>query len=571
MRRGLAAIGCALAMAFANAATPEQEAEAAGRVGDAAALARIIAQGKPDIVDWFGRGMQFSQMDLPADVEALVIASFDDARVGARLRAMPSRYRTRKLFDLHYARVEKAFLRSEPSIAEILNTDQDGIEEDLLRLGAKLPPGERGISDYVYHVARRHHPAAVPILLAALDESFSDPRRRGFNDELESLLAYPSIDIWKKTALELDRLRAQDRLAPEQHKSVRARVDALIADPAKLEQAKNLDGWERYMRRVRAIPVNLGRLEALKSSDPAAYVREQERFLASKEAIGREIESAFIRRNLGHEAFQLGLFARFRARDPAGAIRSFMKAAELGNDFAQVAIADTYQFDLDDRRAAVSAYRKALGQAKMPRRANPDPVYDAPGSRVNAWWRAWFEQEISFLETGKSFRGTIGEAQIGGFFEVMLNKAPAVTAVFAPEFRQPNSRGVRTHLGQRLGGTWSAARDQLMNIGRPTLKMRLDALPSSRIALMMAIRHASALPDPDAIVAYFARNDPSGYWSTYVFGTVAYLDGLGPKREEEAARNESAELLPGMAADDEPRPLSLAAQTFMKSRNLRSK
>jgi len=85
------------------------------------------------------------------------------------------------------------------------------------------------------------------------------------------------------------------------------------------------------------------------------------------------------------------------------------------------------------------------------------------------------------------------------------------------------------------------------------------------------VRHASGLADPEAILAFFARNDPGGYWSTCVFGTVAYLDGLGERRREEAVQNESAGLLPGMTADEDPRPLSVAAARYMKQRNLRPK
>jgi hypothetical protein len=197
-------------------------------------------------------------------------------------------------------------------------------------------------------------------------------------------------------------------------------------------------------------------------------------------------------------------------------------------------------------------------------------LFDKPDSRANTWWQSWFTREIDYLRTGRRFRGVITEVEIGGFFEVMLDKSPAVTTFFAPEIFVSNTRGMRdARTGRAIGGTWNSARGELMNMKRETLPARLDAFPSSHIALMALMRHASGLTDPDAILAFFARNDPAGYWSNCVFGTVVYIDGLGARRDEEAVQNESTALLPGLAADENPRPLSVAAARYMKQLNLR--
>ena len=583
MRRAIAALVCALALPCAGAPLTNAEkellargisqkaAEDYGRAGDAAGLERIVALGDPALVSWFGRGMQLAQMQMPPEVEAIVVARFNDPRMGEALRAMPVKYRSRALFDLHYARVAKAYQLGEPSIGQILNTEQAGIEEDLLKLGSKLPKGRNGIDGFTSYLARHRYPGALPILFAALEASFADPRETGWNEVLEGLLAYPSLEIWQRTSLEIERLRAADRLTPAQHQAARAKLDPLLKDPAaKLEWMRVRDAGEAYQRRVSALSVNTGRIDSLKATDPAAYVREQSRYLLRKEEIAREIDAARLLLNVGHERLYLAMFARFRARDAAGAAKLFAEAAAVGNDLAQVALADTYQFDLKNRPAAVEAYRTALAEARNPTRRDRWSLYEAPGTPVNAWWQAWLAGEIAYLRDGLAFRGMIGEAEVAGFFEVMLNKSVHVTGVFAPEFRIPNSRGATDARGRPVGGTWSAARGNLRESRNATLAARLDALPPSRLALMMAIRHASALPDADAIIDYFANNDPSGYWSACVFGTVFRLDHMGNGWQDEAVRNESAELLPGMTAEETPRALSVAAQRFMESHGLRA-
>ena len=544
-----------------------------GYVADAAALRELVKLGDPVLVQSFGSGMQRAQIELSPEIEAIVIANFDDKRVGAALRAMPPRYHTRKLFDLHYARVSRAYDVAEPSIGQIVNTGQRGVDEDLLKLAPKLPKSARGMDGFTYFAARRHHPAALPALFEALPSSFPNPKDMTWNEVFGSLIDYPSEDVWRRVAAKLAEMHTYGRIGDDQYRFCRQRLDALLKDPAgKLEEMRQRDAWAEYRRRVAEVDFTRGRREMLKTSDPAAYVREEERMVTTQDGIAREMGASNVTRNSGHSYFNLAMFARFRARDPAAAVRLYAAASERGIEMAQVALADTYQFELSDPKAAIAAFEKALRQARNPARSDPFSLYEKPGSRMNTWWQAWFSHEIEFLRTRRPWRGAITEAEIGGFFEVMLEKAPAVTTVFAPEIFVSNTRGARdARTGRPFGGTWTAAQNELMNMKRETLPARLDGFPSSHIALMALMRHASGLADPDAILAFFARNDPAGYWSTCVFGTIVYLDSLGERRRDEAVRNESSQVLPGMAADEDPRPLSVAAARYMKKLNLRPK
>ena len=573
MRRWLAAlVSCLVISSWAESPAVEN-AVTAGRRADAAALQKIVESGDRSLVSWFGRGMQLADIDWSPEIEAIVIARFADPKVGDALRAMPGRYHTRQLYDLHRARVVAAYDRSEPSIGQLVNTDLQGIEEDLLVLGRKLPRNPGRLDGYTEFVALRRHPAAIPLLFETMESLSEDPRVSDANPAVVALLWYPSIEIWQRAAAKFEAMNTAGRLTTAQYRNTKFWLDRQLHDPQTWLTAQHRAvANQEYLRRTRALDFSKGRRAEMKLADPAAYVREEEPILDAKNSIAREIGDPIVARSPAQEYFHLGLHARFRAADPSAALRLFARAAERGVEIADFATADTYQFDLNDRARAIAFYQRALAASRKPPSAdNAFPLYEKAGSRVNAWWQAWLAQEISYLRTGRAFSGTIGQAEIGGFFEVMLEKSVYVTGVFAPEFRVPNTRHIMTARGERVGGTWSAARDQVIGMKRETLQSRLDALPSSRLALMMALRHVSALPDADAIVAYFARNDPSGYWSTCVFGTVAYLDSLGERRRDEAVRNESAELLPGMTVDEVPRPLSVAAARYMKARNLRAK
>ena len=579
----IAALLCALlplAPLFAQAQPPpsaltRQEAARGGRVGDASVLERAIEAGDAALVAEFGYAMGSARIEvLPAAVEKLVVRHFNHPMVGERLRGMQLRYRTRELFDLFRARCEKAFKLNEPCFERLPQTDQGGIEESLLGLSGKLPT-PYGAGGYLAYVARRGHPAAIGPVLAALESSFGDPNLRpGQNNwTLELLLAYPDPELWKRVAAELDRLHSGGRVSAEHHAAARRRVDAHIAKGA--EAAREVR-WRRaaetYFRRIYEFEVNNGAMAELRVRDPARHAAEMERWLTFKESLARELGEDALARTLAWETRDVGLVMRFRVRDPARSLPYFEKAARLGDELARIALADAYQLGLNDRAAAIRAYRSALAEARQPRLPPAQSIYDAPGSLVNTWWQAWFRNEIAYLETGKPFRGTVGEPEVGGFFLAMLEKATGVTGVFAPEFFQPNSRNMRSGTGgMGPSNSWQAMKYEVERMDRPTLGARLEALPASHLALMMALRHASALADPEALLRFVERHDPGGYWGVCLFGTVAYLDGLGPQGREEALRNESAELLPGMAAPENPTGLSQAATLFMARRGFAAK
>jgi hypothetical protein len=63
------------------------------------------------------------------------------------------------------------------------------------------------------------------------------------------------------------------------------------------------------------------------------------------------------------------------------------------------------------------------------------------------------------------------------------------------------------------------------------------------------------------------RNDPGGYWTTIILGTIAYHEAHG---RDGALEDGVADAMTGMAAPGSPNALALAARQYLQSRGLRA-
>ncbi len=86
------------------------------------------------------------------------------------------------------------------------------------------------------------------------------------------------------------------------------------------------------------------------------------------------------------------------------------------------------------------------------------------------------------------------------------------------------------------------------------------------MSLLISIGEVSALDDPAAILSRLARDDPSGFWTAIIMGTVDYHESHD---RDDALDDGVAVLLPGMAAPTKPKPLAVAAKRYMQSQGLR--
>ena len=585
--------GCVCIASLAWAAAPLTEAEKQllmqgisasaatdfGKAADAAGLERIVGLGDPALVQSFGYGMQVARIEqLPPAIEAIVVKHFDDAKVGAALRVMGPRYQTRALFELHYARIQTAFRSDEPSFEQILRTDQPGIEEPLLKIAAKFPTRPDQPNPVVLFAARRKHPDAVPLMLAELEGAYRDPNaaRMNYNTVLDLLVGYPSPDVWRKAGAQIDRLRAEGRLTEAAHAAAHRRLDPLLADPdaeiARVKRREVADAWQKKRESIMSMATQI---PSLKDSAPRRYVEEYTAYIERLEAVGKEFPGEDVDYEIAAQYTNLGVFARFQLRDPVLAARLLEKAAKGRSLVGQVVLADTYQLELRDKAKALRAYELALATASEPKGAWMITPYARPGDAMNEFWKAWLAAEIAFLRTGKPFNARVPEPVIGGFWEAIGVWARVATLTF-PEWPGPymqpgfgSARGYGGVQGFGIAQPIAPPAQPTDRLDTKGLATRLAGVPASRFALLVTLRYISMLPDAGAILAELARNDPSGYWTTIVLGTVAFHEAHGDAGRDAARSNGVADALPGMAAPGRPNALASAARRHLQARELR--
>ena len=349
-----------------------------GHAASAEGLAKIIRLGDPALVRAFGHGLQQGQVSvLPPAVEALVIANFDHPTLGALLKGFQSRYQTRRLFDLHYARIATAYKTDDPSFSAIFNTDLAGIEEPLLRLAPKFPSGPRTPNAALMFLGQRKYPGAVPLLIAALEESYrpvapNDPRL--YSTVLQTLLAYPSVEVWRQTRAEIETLYRSGKIPAATHAAAARDLDSRLNDPPRaLATIRWQEGKAAYTRKRDALGPTPPQIRTVRESDPRRYAREYRRYLEQLEQLAAEYPDQAELTPLATEYFGLGLFVRFTLKHPAEAVEVYSRAARYGHPLGHIAVADTYQFDLRDNGKAADSYQRALDE--LPDPASPGFVY----------------------------------------------------------------------------------------------------------------------------------------------------------------------------------------------------
>jgi len=182
-----------------------------------------------------------------------------------------------------------------------------------------------------------------------------------------------------------------------------------------------------------------------------------------------------------------GNVARFRGHDPRRALELYAGAERAGQPFAIFLQGDTWQFDLRDKSRAVAEYRRNLDKLA----AVADTQRGGGDERAFVEWaKRWLRHQIAFLESGRTFSGTIGREDIAGV-------------------------GLLIYLGS--GDVFD---DGIPRIEPPDVARELAALPSSGWVLMRTSGLLGQVPDARSVLEYLARNDPAGYASACFFGLV---------------------------------------------------
>jgi hypothetical protein len=500
---------------------------------------------------------------LPPDVEAIVITNFDHPGFGAALRAFPSKYHTRALFDLHYARIKSARDPKEPSFEQILNTDLTGIEETLIGVIDAFPGPPKGPNILLTWLARRKYPGAVPRLLESLRTSYPSARTQSAHRmpaALFFLLEYPSVEVWRSARDALTALFERGVIAKEDYDADAKMLDNRLANPqAALAEIRQRTRFAQYQNAEALLRPTLNQIERFRNSDPSRHATEYGAYLEKFEPIVADYADVLDDYSwLALRYFELATRLRFFLQRPEEAVKAYERAGMHGHVLGLVAAGDTWQFDLGNKRNAIRSYERALQAPlatfvpKVPNRYRPD------AGRMLAWLKAWLPNEIRFLESGQRRYDGPSDDALTGLFDLLLYYGGRIQ--FAPGLpelvfrRLPN--GPEPSMPVRRVDPRFLTEAALAKVRPDDLARQLDALPASRLTLLGTIEHASVLNDPKRILAYFMRHDPSGYWSAALFASI--------RRQPESA----TQAMPGLVAPTsaEPRAINVAAERFVRER-----
>ena len=288
--------------------------------------------------------------------------------------------------------------------------------------------------------------------------------------------AWKRLDAWARTT-DTGRAASAD---------LRSRIAEAASDPkaATAAQAKRARS-EAYWHATRDKGVEEDIVRAARGADPATFVTLQRARIERKVAASRTFadlpEAADAIRDLPKQYAELAGYARWVARDPAGAVALYESAsaaggkefAKFGFDPFELAVADTLRFDLNDPAGAAARLRKM-------RESN------GPGTPLEAGMRAWIDDEIGFLEGRRDRSG-----------------ADEMCGVATLWFRADGLPGVRDEAVDRLRSPAEAKDPEQM-------ARALESLSPSIFHLYASFKWWPALGTPERIIRFGKVHDPSG-------------------------------------------------------------
>ena len=324
-------------------------------------------------------------------------------------------------------------------------------------------------------IAQRKDKRGVPDLMRAMSRT---PRAE---QAIDALLALGGPEDWRAAQAELG--RAAGRLPAERIASLQKRFDAPLADAAKFSAQRDAREQSDAFGREKS------RIAALSTAQPARYVSELRALLKRREGeiinLGNAPQSVGARQDLVREYLNLAAVLRFELRQPDEAIATLGQARRLlasgALDVASFAIADIQRFDKRDMPKALAAYRQVLASLNAP------AARSSSEARMLAAFGTSLEKEITFVERGQRFSGTIGRADIAAL-QIWLLVAAHHTAGDAR--LQPGA---------------------------------LSQLPPSQLQLARTYPAVLELP-PQEMLAFFAKHDPAGYISAALLSAALAKD-----------------------------------------------
>jgi hypothetical protein len=286
----------------------------------------------------------------------------------------------------------------------------------------------------------------------------------------------------------------------------------------------------------------------LRDSDPDRYVAGMRTYLGGLEELAREYEkqpgAIGARGDIASDYLELGHFVRFTRKRPKEALELYAAAQRNGDRLGDFAVADTVQFDLREPKRALEEYRKLSGAV-----ASARPARNPKEANMNRWAQSWLAAQVQYLESGKTFSGTVEPGDVESAAIVLYSRGGA----------QPDTFNLAA-LRSTLTPTGPDGKRTVVN-HREVARV-LEGLPVSSFVLMQTLDLLAAMPDSRSILAFLARHDPAGFASASYFGMVDLA------AREGQPGSPAVELFALADRGAKPNPVLEAKSQFMRERRI---
>lgn len=263
------------------------------------------------------------------------------------------------------------------------------------------------------------------------------------------------------------------------------------------------------------IQSELRKINSLRETSPARYVEASvaaaERLASVADEFRSVSQSVGLRMEAMSQLMKTADFTRLRLHDPRRAIALYERAAALHSvqypDSKGLAmneqIADIYEYDLKDFRAAASALR-AIRRSGTDRSSGRRD-YDLWGK----WYQRWIDAELSFLEDGKQFTGEITSDDLAGFTQTLMFRAGAETTNGDPLGADLNIYSLPATLSVET-------------------KDKVLGLPASHSMFLKTWMFASRFRTAEDARQWLMKNDQAGFWRACLLTLTAEADRFSP-------------------------------------------
>ncbi len=439
-----------------------------------------------------------------------------------------------------------AWLRTQPASPDVVS-ESTSIAQQVANLPPTVPVDyaafRKGLAEtergaLLTFATKRNEKNAVPDMLAML----GDPKLA--QGALRVLIATDSPEVWRQARATVEQLKREGRMDEGHYRYATSMLDAKIADPAKhFAEQKQAERGKAYEARKAPLSLAVQRARGFARTDAERYVREMPGALDALAKLADEYAdlpqaNVGLRGEIANEYLALGHAARLRLHRPQQAIVFYQVARRNRLGTGAFAVADTQQFDLHDRAAALATYRTLLEE----NRSAALPANDMEAGLAQ-WARRWLQAQVAFLERGERFAGPVSMEDLGAVSLAIAYGGAAGIEDFGLAPLQSLIGGEATRIA----------------VSRREVGQRLAALPASGFALLASAPFLGFMPDADAVLAHLEKNDPAGFASACYFALVQKMQEGVP-----TGIGRGAFMLP----QADPSPLAAAAQRFFAARRV---